>query len=406
MTTREVKRKRPKLHRLTQKDLELKYAVKESRDDFSLEQRIHAFIELEKLHQMSVDFGGPEMLAEKGLPWKIENGEYKGRKGERQRKTDCEIIQFFLTDICQDVHLTVGDRGTGKTLKATYWGQKFYSWGFNTVSNISLDFGYQMRQGTDILGIIRSRKYTIWVLDEFHMVSSKYRTGSRIQRETTGGIAGLRKQLTCVWGITSQSWQVGPDITPLIKYLWVPSIPGQASPKWRSLQAYKIGPWPREWQGVGIEQKRKIVVRPKDHTEFWRPDLHLLKETPKLYSSFEGIPTHSQSGQHAMAKDVASVDTDADILFDDEYDDEEEYYDDEPSSMTEEDHLANILTALIEEFPDQPRINANQGLEILEMKGAEIISKDEAMLTLKMKFGVATSVDLIKARTWLEYHDK
>lgn len=405
----DVKRKPPTLHKLTLDDQARKYKTRDSRDDYSFEERAAALKELEYLHQMSLDIGGVEAVAEKGLPWKQEKGIYKGRSGERRRKADCEFITHVLEDMCQDVHIIVGDRGVGKTLKAAYWGQRLYSWGFYCVSNISLDFGHQMRQGTDILGITRSKHYTVWIIDEFHMVSSKYRTGSRIQRETTGSIAGLRKQLSCVFGITSQSWQVGPDITPLIKYLWVPSIPGRATPKYRSLQAYKVGPWPREWQGVGIEQKRKFVVRKKDHTEFWRPDLHLLKETPKLYSSFEGIPTHAQSGQHAMAKDVARVDVDSPIVFDDEaYDDTGEYEEQMVGNeLSEDEHLASIFRAVLTEYPTESRVNAVKALELLEMlEYDDIISKEEALFTLKMKAGVASSIDLDFAKRWLEAYDK
>ena len=413
--------------RMHPEDAVEKYKFKDDRDLFSVEQRVRILQSLETRHQMAVAAGGPAVLEKKGLPWiTYDLTTPEGRQELRQdRKNIHDLRQMYG----EDCTLISGLRGNGKTFLATYFAARFYEIGYNVISNISLDFGYVMTSGKDLLGIIYSPANTIWVIDEIHQAMNRFRQGAKFQRGVIGGLAGNRKNLSGLIGITSQDWQLGMDVKSQFKWAFFPfrDLPysrGAAAsyvgmglrgkqPDYMFTKAYRIGPWPREWRGQTLADKRELarVRGESDEEMIWAPrPAKLVKAVPALYGSYVSLPTVKQSGGNVMAEDMEELEPDDGLeLFESKKDHEmgiSSYSSTNKEDMdrpvyTEAEYLGTIAQYARMCFPGEVRINRRKMMtEIVHAATADpetfpmLPHFDRTVALLNKKFGRSENIEI------------
>ena len=380
-----------------------KYKDQDKRDYFSVPQRVKILEQLEHRHHLAVEAGGPDALAAYGLPWV--NYDRVGEDGFKpDRDADRLAIHYLRRRYGEDCSLISGDRGAGKTWMSAYFAYRFYIIGYQVISNISLDFGYSMIDGSDILGIIRTPKNFIWIVDEIHQALNRFRQGANFQRGVIGAFAGLRKNQSCMFGITSQDWQLGMDIKSQFKWAFYPfkRPPSPSDPQWMKArrtpsyvrtQAWRMGPWPEEWRGSTLADKLNLpyVRGAKPVRSRYQPSpIETLLYIGALYGSWGGLPTVKQSGGALMKADVDNINTDEDITL---YSSRDEFYAGVGekaaiSDMMPEAELLQLFAQhAVQAFPDVQEIGRADLIRRVVVTSRVQFDQREILNTLKTYYG-------------------
>ena len=221
--------------------------------------------------------------------------------------------------------LISGPKGVGKSNIMSCMGLDYFIRGFEVVSNMSLLYGWHIESAVDIMTFARVLPGRIvLVLDEIHLLLSRFRQSSTGQIEFIGGgIASLRKNRQHLLSGTSLEEEVAHNFIRELDYVYYPKrrkrIPQMGDgakhyPSWCHLRVEAVGPRPLEGQTVGerfgikksgVRAKRKVVkgLTPKH-----------IYQAAALQSSFASLPRGKSSGQHVMAGDMRDAMQSADVL--------------------------------------------------------------------------------------------
>ena len=235
-----------------------------------------------------------------------------------------------------------GEKGVGKSNMMSMLAVDYYIRGFEVVSNMSLLFGWHIESAVDIMTFARVLPGRIvLVLDEIHLLLSRFRQSSTGQIEFIGGgIASLRKNRQHLLSGTSLEEEVANNFLKELDYIYYPKrrkrIPQMGAgvghyPSWCHLRVEAVGPRPMEGQTIGerygIKKGRKRAGRKKVNGFSPKHIYH----AAALQSSFAVLPRGKASGQHVMAGDMRDAMASANVL---EFDRVEEEYLDEPTEDT------------------------------------------------------------------------
>ena len=287
-----------------------KYALekRDSRDSFSIDQRLRYITRLEEEHEQAVAFGGPEAIMADGYPW-IDYGRPSGKELLAAHRV---AVKLLVETYTEDFSLFAGDRGFGKTMFAYFEAGKLYRVGVNVVSNMSPDFGYFLTTAADLACMVYAPAFTLFLIDEIHNVMNRYRQTSNFQQEMVASCANMRKGRIGIFGITSQDGSLGGDAKSQIRWVFYPyeglPIGTQiVGPAWSRTIATRIGPWPDEWRGRTLADQRGLAhVRrePCQEVDVFPRPLALWWRTPGLYNSFLRIPSMQEGGGRLRAGDI------------------------------------------------------------------------------------------------------
>ena len=389
-----------------------KYSKDDPRDAFSVSRRFDYLTAINHKHEMAIEAGGPEVLERRGLPWKKYNS-------KEELLHDCREIHRLRTLYGQDCMLISGDRGAGKTLLAVYFALRFFIIGYNVISNISLDFGYRLSDGSDMLGLIKSDHNTYWIVDEIHQMLNRFRQGAKFQKEIIGAIAGMRKNLSGLSGITSQDWQLGMDVKSQFKWAFYPwrkprhlchpSLRAHWVPPYMRTHAWRIGPWPEEWRGSTLADKRKLpFVRGGDSEEIqWIPEpLRLLYIVPALYGSYVSLPTAKESGANILAAQMRLLDIDNDIHYYDSVDAMNRGVGDTADTLDNSNKFQvsfdkyfyeYLVAPLLAIYPNETRVNRSQLVSRINAdRDFQSLDPTESQMIMKRFMGEGTTMEVKK----------
>ena len=356
------------IEKLTLEHLEKAY-VPDTRDAYGLDSRKRRWELTEAYHRMSREAGGPDAVAAEGFPWADYGGHTKSSKHSARIRYDNDraAVRLMRNRYAQEVSMFSGPRGEGKTFWATGVASMFYIIGYWVVSNVSLWFGHRMSDGSDLLGLLRSPHHTLWLVDEVHQAFNRFRQGSRYQRTALGAVAALRKQQSALIGVTSMEHELGYDLKGLTKWIFYPyKLANRRKltniPPWMKIRTARIGPWPEDWRGSRLADKRHLpqLRREKEETRLQQPkpwDWWLY--VPALYASFQEVPAPEKSGGTLMAKHINEIDLDRtvhlpDTLVFDGEDEEETANVQGQIALTVEDFTMRLVLDLAQYLDQNP----------------------------------------------------
>lgn len=190
--------------------------------------------------------------------------------------------------------LVSGLKGEGKSTFATMLAALVYASGYRVVHNASLLFAWRV----DDMDMIRLGETTevnmMAVIDELHIHSNRYAQNTLRQRTSVEGLAGLRKNLSPVLGMSQQEHQIAHDWRAEVDAVFYPSrsTPPESQrgsyPPWCWRRIDVAGPQP--WRGKMMGEQLGIQVYREDvttngfliHPRAWY-------EAAKLQWSFERV---------------------------------------------------------------------------------------------------------------------
>ena len=190
--------------------------------------------------------------------------------------------------------LVSGLKGEGKSTFATLLAALVYASGYKVVHNASLLFAWRV----DDMDIIRLGETTevnmMAVIDELHIHSNRYAQNTLRQRTAVEGLAGLRKNLSPVIGMSQQEHQIAHDWRAEVDAVFYPSRSMAPESKrgsyppwcWRRIDVGGPQPWRGKMMGetLGIQVYREDVTTNGFliHPQAWY-------EAAKLQWSFERV---------------------------------------------------------------------------------------------------------------------
>ena len=300
-----------------------KYADRDDRDEFSIEERIEELHERMERYQASVDAGGPPYTRSHGYAW----ADYSGRGGEDEREADIDLF-LFAEQILGAGKMSVigGPKGAGKSIIAVWLADILNDGGYRIISNLGLDYQYRVEGAADLLAISRSPLWTAWLVDELHLLLPKMAMGRRFNREAVGSLTALRKQLSGVGGVTSQPGNVDTSWMEQAEWFLLASLlvrppPGRKLGKskkkrrrteaeWRDSWAIQSGPEP--WRADdSLERMLKLDSgRPPVRQRALMPAHEAMEVAARCYGSWDSVPNKAQSGADLSAAHVKDLDLD------------------------------------------------------------------------------------------------
>ena len=295
---------------------------RDHRDAFSIKERVRAHSEVTQTHQAA-------------------------RAGGHVRADD------------YGVYLVSGLRRQGKTLFGTSIGKTYFEDGRLLFTNLGVTIGYRISALDLYLLAKKVPRKAVVIVDEIHLLLSRYSQNSRRERELISALAGVGKREVLFIGITQQEEMLSHDFMRELDgliYVRARQRPAPIYPPWAWIDVATLGPRPLE-RGTIADKYNWRLSRVASAWREFKPNPAAIYEAGKHVYSWADVPFGRATGNTISAGEMrGAVGAAENVVF--EYDAEDFGEEDEAAKEIArqwQERAQSWITLLVNTFMERDK---------------------------------------------------